>query len=277
MSQVIDVKLEDNLQEETQARPSPLAVLRSRNFRLLWIGEAISLLGDQFYMIALPWLVLQLTGNALAVGTVLAVAAIPRALFMLVGGALVDRFSPRSLMLGSNLVRFGLVVLLAGLVLTGTIELWMLYVMALFFGLADAFFYPAQSAIVPQLVKERDLPTANALVQGTAQLSLFVGPMLAGGLIALFSGGQTTTGSENAMFLRVLVWPSPLTRPHSQPCPQPCATTAPPLSAMTSSLVAMSRSRKSPLDNFLCMASSLPPHEGNQDKRDKRKGDQQSP
>ena len=202
MSQVIDVKLEDNLQEETQARPSPLAVLRSRNFRLLWIGEAISLLGDQFYMIALPWLVLQLTGNALAVGTVLAVAAIPRALFMLVGGALVDRFSPRSLMLGSNLVRFGLVVLLAGLVLTGTIELWMLYVMALFFGLADAFFYPAQSAIVPQLVKERDLPTANALVQGTAQLSLFVGPMLAGGLIALFANSQSTAGSESIPALR---------------------------------------------------------------------------
>jgi len=53
---------------------SPLALLRRRNFRLLWIGEAISLLGDQFYLIALPWLVLQLTGSALAMGTVLAPA-----------------------------------------------------------------------------------------------------------------------------------------------------------------------------------------------------------
>ena len=64
-------------------------VLRNRNFLMLWIGEGISLLGDQFYMIALPWLVLSLTGNALAVGTVFATAGIPRALFMLVGGALI--------------------------------------------------------------------------------------------------------------------------------------------------------------------------------------------
>ena len=63
------------------------AVFRVRNFRLLWIGQGISVLGDQFYMIALPWLVLQLTGDALAVGTVLALVAFPRALFMLVGGA----------------------------------------------------------------------------------------------------------------------------------------------------------------------------------------------
>ncbi len=73
-------------------KASPANVLRIRNFRLLWIGEAISLLGDQFYLIARPWLVLQLTGNPLAVGTVLATAGIPRALLMLVGGALTDRF-----------------------------------------------------------------------------------------------------------------------------------------------------------------------------------------
>ena len=73
---------------------SPANVLRIRNFRLLWIGEGISLLGDQFYLIALPWLVLSLTGNALTVGTVLATAGVPRALFMLLGGALTDRFAP---------------------------------------------------------------------------------------------------------------------------------------------------------------------------------------
>jgi MFS family permease len=116
---------------------------------MLWIGEGISLLGDQFYLIALPWLVLSLTGNALPVGTVLATAGIPRALFMLVGGALTDRFTPRKLMLGSNLARMILTGLLAALVLTNLIQLWMLYGFALLFGLADAFFFPAQTAIVP--------------------------------------------------------------------------------------------------------------------------------
>src|SRR5512143_3997217 len=96
--------------------------LRVRDFRLLWIGESISLLGDQFYLIALPWLVIQLTGNPLAVGTVLATAGIPRALFMLVGGALTDRLTPRRLMIASNEARLVLTGLLAALVMTGLIQ-----------------------------------------------------------------------------------------------------------------------------------------------------------
>src|SRR5579859_5414643 len=114
-------------EEKVQKPASPLSV---RNFRLLWIGESISLLGDQFYMIALPWLVLQLTGSALALGTVMALAGIPRALFVLIGGAFVDRFSPRLIMIASNFARLVLVVLLSALVLTHTIRLEMLYVFA---------------------------------------------------------------------------------------------------------------------------------------------------
>ena len=169
--------------------PPLLEVLRLRDFRLLWAGQGISLLGDQFYLIALPWLVLQLTGDALAVGTVLAVAGIPRALFMLLGGALTDRFSPRTLMLSSDLARVMLVALLAGLVLAHLVVPWILYVFALVFGLVDAFFYPAQSAIVPQVVDKEHLHTGNSLVQGTAQVTLFAGPALAGALIALLDGG----------------------------------------------------------------------------------------
>ena len=168
--------------------PSLLSVLRARDFRLLWAGQSISLLGDQFHMIALPWLVLQLTGNALAMGTVLALAGIPRALFMLVGGALTDRFSPRTVMLASTILRLALVALLAGVVLTGLIQLWMLYFFAVAFGLMDAFFFPAQSAIVPQLIDKELLQAGNALIQGTAQISLFVGPVLAGTMIALLNG-----------------------------------------------------------------------------------------
>src|SRR6266852_5874381 len=145
MNKGVDAKV----QKPVQRPAGPLSV---RNFRLLWIGEGISLLGDQFYMIALPWLVLQLTGSALALGTVMALAGIPRALFMLVGGALVDRFSPRAVMLASNLARLVLVALLSALVLTNHIRLEMLYGFALAFGLADAFYYPGQSAIVPQLL-----------------------------------------------------------------------------------------------------------------------------
>ncbi len=173
-----------------------LEMLRSRNFRLLWIGEVVSVLGDQFTLIALPWLVLQLTGDALAMGTVLALAGVPRAIFMLLGGALTDRFSPRTTMIASNSLRLLLVASMAILILSGSIELWMLYAFALFFGLADAFYYPAIGTIVPMVVPEKRLQTGNAIVQGTARLSVFVGPLLAGGLIALL-GNDGANAGEN--------------------------------------------------------------------------------
>ena len=76
------------------AAPHPL---RERNFRMLWAGSAISAIGDQFYLVALPWVVLQLTGSAVAVGTILMAVAIPRALLMLLGGAVYVHASGRGL------------------------------------------------------------------------------------------------------------------------------------------------------------------------------------
>ena len=171
-------------------------VLGNRDFRLLWIGEGVSVLGDHFYMIALPWLVLQLTGDSLAMGTVLALAAIPRALLMLVGGALTDRFSARTLMLASNGARFLLVTLLTALVFSGQVQMWMLYGLAVLFGIADAFFYPAQSSMPPQLVKREHLQVANSLIHGTMMLTMLAGPVLAGILIAALGDGQSETGMK---------------------------------------------------------------------------------
>jgi MFS family permease len=107
---------------------------------------------------------------------------------MLVGGALTDRFSPRTVMLGSNLFRMLVVALLTVLVITGWANLWMLYVLTLIFGVVDAFFFPAQSSIVPVVVAKENLQIGNSIIQGTAQLSRFAGPILAGVLIALLAG-----------------------------------------------------------------------------------------
>lgn len=180
------------------ARPSLIAPLRVRNFRLLWAGESISLLGDQFYLVALPWLVLQLTGSGLAVGTVLGVAGVPRAVFMLVGGALTDRLSPRWLMFLSNALRLILTLVLTILVLTQTLQLWMLYIAALIFGTVDAFFIPAQTAIVPAILERDLLESGNAITQITAQLSGFVGPALAGLVIAGFAGNAVQAAANAA-------------------------------------------------------------------------------
>ncbi|MCP4422074.1 MAG: MFS transporter, partial [Chloroflexi bacterium] len=109
-------------------------VLSIRDFRLLFAGTATSLLGDQFTLIATPWLVLQLTGDPLILGIVLALEGIPRALFMLFGGAITDRFSPRIILLISDIIRFVLVTLLAIVVFSGAVQIWMLYAFGLGFG-----------------------------------------------------------------------------------------------------------------------------------------------
>jgi len=117
------------------------------------------------------------------------VAAIPRAVLMLVGGALSDRLSPRDLMLASNGVRAVLVAIIAALVLTGQVALWHLFVLAAIFGVVDALFYPATSAILPMLVEEKLLPPANALIQGSQQLTGLIGPALAGVVVAAVNTG----------------------------------------------------------------------------------------
>ena len=171
------------------AGPNILQPLRERDFRLVFTGETISLIGDQFHFVALAWLTLQLTGSGFALGTVLMVAAIPRAVFMLVGGALSDRFSPRTLMLASNALRGVVVGIVAALVLTGNAELWQLYILAGVFGVVDAIFHPALNTIVPMLVSERQLPPANALVQIMQQASTLIGPAIAGLVVAAVQTG----------------------------------------------------------------------------------------
>lgn len=170
--------------------PLLLQPLRQRDFRLVFGGETISVLGDQFHFIALAWLALQLTGSGLALGTVLMTAAIPRAIFMLVGGAFSDRFSPRTLMLVSNAIRGVVVGAIAVLVLSGRAELWHLYGLAAIFGIVDAFFYPALNTIVPMLVPGRLLAPANAIIGGSTQVMGLVGPAVAGATIALLETGS---------------------------------------------------------------------------------------
>jgi MFS family permease len=162
------------------------AALKTRDYRLLWLGQGISHLGDQFELIALPWLVLTITHDPLQLGFVLALAGIPRALLMLIGGAFADRHSPRTIMLISDVLRCGLAGVFAFTVLTGTVQIWMVYALALAFGVVSGFFMPAAEASLPRLLQSDQLEGGNALMMGADQLAQFVGPALAGTLIALF-------------------------------------------------------------------------------------------
>ena len=166
------------------ARRQASSPFSNREFRLLFGGGAISAIGDQFTLVALPWLVLQLTGDPAQLGLVLAVMALPRAAFMLIGGAIVDRMSPRRVLLSARSVNAVLAGLLAALVLGATIHMWSLYLLAVGIGLASAFAYPAGGSILPQLLAPEQLQPANAMMMGMRQLSLLIGPALAGFVIS---------------------------------------------------------------------------------------------
>ncbi len=169
-------------------RKNPMAKAFSlRDFRLLFSGTTTSMLGDQFALIATPWLVLKLTGDPLALGIVLALEGIPRAVFMLLGGAITDRIAPRIIMLISDGIRFVLTALMALVVFTGAVQMWMLYAFGLAFGLVAGFAIPAGNSIVPMLVDEQDLQAGNSVMMGASQLVGFIGPTIAGILIGGFS------------------------------------------------------------------------------------------
>lgn len=159
--------------------------LREPNFRMWWAGWTISLFGDQFYLVALPWVVLQLTGSAVAVGTILMAVAIPRAVLMLIGGALTDRISPRKILMSAATARAIFVAVIGALLWLRVLHSWELYILGFAFGVADAFSMPAGSTFLPSLVKREQLVAANSVFQTTAQLTTIGAPAPAGIVIKL--------------------------------------------------------------------------------------------
>jgi len=190
--------------------------LRIPYFRNLWLGTTVSVLGDQFYLVALPWLVLQLSGSSLKLGTIMMAAAIPRALLMLMGGAVTDRFAPKDILLVNTSARTLLVAAIAMLTWLGVIRLWHLYFLAFAFGVADAFGFPASQALLPTLVAPEQLTAANSMFQGSMQASTLLGPAPAGVVIRSF-GLATAFFLDAISFIFALV---PLAQlPRAQPAP----------------------------------------------------------
>ena len=177
--------------DKAEMRKSRIALFKDRNFTWTMSGAAISILGDQFTLIALPWLVLKMTDDTFALGIVLALMGIPRALLLLIGGALVDRYSPKAVMMLTKYINTALLGILAFLVFQGSMQLWMINVLAFCLGISTAFSIPSGMAMMPRVVKEEHLPAANSMILGLRQLAMFIGPVLAGIMIALFGNVET--------------------------------------------------------------------------------------
>jgi MFS family permease len=195
-------------------RPRPWTVFSSGSFRKLWAATTLSLFGDFFSYIAMAWLVLQLTGSSLALGTVLVVQALPRAVLMVVGGALADRVSPRLTMLASMGLRAVVVAPLAVLVLTGRVQMWQVYGIAAVFGIVDAFFLPARSSMLPKVVSDHELEPGNAVLNVTMSVSIILGPVLGGLIVAGLGIGWAFAGDAACFAIGFLIvaWMSAATR-----------------------------------------------------------------
>jgi len=164
--------------------------IRLSSFRRLFVGESIAVFADQMLLVALTLLALRIAGPGFALGSVLAVAAIPGALLMPVGGWVSDRFSPAEVLLLCGIGRALLASALASIVFLGVSSSWPLYALASTSGVLNALYYPASLSTVPAILKDKALLGAgNALVMGTQQVSEMVGPVLAASVVALFGVG----------------------------------------------------------------------------------------
>ena len=171
--------------------PHPMSVfsflraLRNPSFALLWSGQTVSMLGDDIYGIALAWWVLEQTGSATAMSTVLICSMIPTILFLLIGGVVVDRFPRLYVIFVVDILRAVVTIAVVILAFTDQLQIWQVYVASVLFGFANAFFQPAFQAIIPELVPREMLLSANALAGLSARIAGIAGPAIAAAIVAL--------------------------------------------------------------------------------------------
>lgn len=175
----------------------PLAL---RDFRLLWTGMTLSLLGDGVLLVALAWQAYQLSNRPGAMAAVGVALTAPQVVLVLFGGVLSDRFERRMVMLGADLVRGVALAVLAGLALTDALRLWQLVTFAAVYGAASAFFIPAFDALVPSIVPEEHLVEANALDQFVRPAALWLAGPAVGGVLVGWAGAGTAFALDAVTF-----------------------------------------------------------------------------
>ena len=176
-----------------------LAALRERQFRLLFTGQLISLLGDSFSGIALAFAVLDLTGSATDLGYVFAAKTIPLVGFLLVGGVFADRLPRRAVMLTADVARLGSQGTVAVLVLTHSAQIWEIAALQAVAGTASAFFNPASTGLTPLTISPERLQQANGL-RGLSMASAGIFGTAIGGIVVTAVGPGWALAVDAASF-----------------------------------------------------------------------------
>jgi MFS family permease len=210
--------------------PATFAALRHRNYRLWFVGQAFSLMGTWMQSVAQGWVVYQMTGSRLALGTISFAGTIPTLFLMLPAGAVADRVSRRSLMIVTQVVMMLSAFTLTALTATGALRVWHVALLAFINGVANSFDAPARQAIVVELVDDRrDLMNAIALNSTMFNLARIVGPAI-GGLILAGMGATWCFGLNGLSFLAIIAallgmrLPPILSNPSRQPIFQQVAS-----------------------------------------------------
>lgn len=201
--------------------PLPAVLREEPQFRLLFAGQALSVLGDRITFVAMPFAVLAAGGDVTDVGLVVAATTLPFALLALFAGVWADRLPRRAIMIASDAVRMACQAAAGVLLVTGVAEPWHLMALAVPYGAADAFFSPALMGLMPQVVPARHIQSANALRGFTHSTGLVAGPAAAGALVAL-AGPGTALLVDAGTFLVSIACLLPL-----RPRPRDTAATAP--------------------------------------------------
>ncbi|MGA9287814.1 MAG: MFS transporter [Anaerobacillus sp.] len=163
------------------------SLFRNRNFLLLWAAAFLSSFGISFFLFSESWYIVNVLNLEASLGLIYIASSIPRLLFMIISGTVADRMSKTKIMFLSDFSRG---ILLGGLVLWfifGDVTLWTFVGVAFFFGILDAFFWAAESAVIPSIIHKENLTRGNSIIQMTNQASFIIAPMLAGLLIAFGS------------------------------------------------------------------------------------------
>jgi len=180
------------------------AAMRHRNYRIYWFGQIGSLVGAWMQSVAQPWLVLQLGGSPLQLGSVLALMFAPSMVLAPIGGVLADRVDKRRTLMVVNVVAMLNALILFGLTITGVVQIWHLYIHALSAGFVNAVEMPVRQSFAAELVPQEDLVNAIALNSTSFNLSRVIGPAIAGVVIATLGVG-IVFGLNALSYLSVLI------------------------------------------------------------------------
>jgi len=181
------------------------SIIKNRNFGFLWIGHLISHTGDAVYMIALPWLMLDLTGSIRLTSLVTISAYLPAVLFGLTAGVIVDRYDRKRIMIFSDIVRAFIVVVIPAAIIYNFITPMLIGCATFLLSSFATFFYPARDSLIPHITTPEELPYANSAISISGQMSHLLGPLFAGLGISIFGLTHLFTADAVSFLFSILL------------------------------------------------------------------------